>query len=176
MLDLVGPIGPRRRLWRARRDGGRNEPDCEGFSRVLDLCLDDTKAVVLESRSELGRGHLRHGDWFVEARHQSSLSPRSGVVERTSIPALTPNKHVELLPGRPLIGSNPGGGNGRRTAAGVSNCQKCQPLTELFRDHVLAGKCGDGPDFSTLVIRANHYPGPDSTRPVESRPLAYCDA
>jgi hypothetical protein len=22
-------------------------------------------------------------------------------------------------------------------------------ITELFRDHVLAGKCGDGPDFST---------------------------
>jgi hypothetical protein len=28
-------------------------------------------------------------------------------------------------------------------------CHKCQLLTELFRDHVLVGKCGDGPDFST---------------------------
>jgi hypothetical protein len=46
--------------------------------RVFDLCPDDTKAVVLESRSEFGRAHLRHGDWFFEAHHRASLSPPGG--------------------------------------------------------------------------------------------------
>jgi hypothetical protein len=46
--------------------------------RVLNLCPDDTKTVVLESRSEFGRAHLRHSDRFVEARHRSSLSLAGG--------------------------------------------------------------------------------------------------
>jgi hypothetical protein len=65
--------------------------------------------VVRESRGELGRGHLRTAIGSLE-RAIGPAYRRGAARSSAPTPALTPNKHVELLPGRPLIGSNPDNG------------------------------------------------------------------
>jgi hypothetical protein len=91
--------------------------------RVFDLCPDDTKAMVLESRSEFGRCNLRHSDWFIGARHWASLSLPGGYRRAATKRAL-----MNVYPGVEPMPREP-----RQKLDGVPNKGRCRCLDSHFR-------------------------------------------